>query len=357
MKRALKTTLVLILSVFLMTGCAMKENIGFKIGKDEKVSIVMTMAMDDEMIDTYLTIKENPEYMQAENPDDIKVKAHTDAERWAFFDSEDMKDEMGDMQGFTKTKYDKNGFKGYTFTKELGTLADISGDSATARVNITGDTSEPGELKGKTLFIKNGTTYKSNMSIKGSGAGTDQEMSQIEDLGGTIDMSLVVELPVKPTSHNADSTENGGKTLKWSLLGSDKNVDFEFDLSQASAVDDDDEEEDDDDDVKTGSDEEDVKTTGEEKKTSKKSDDDKEDNKTMLYVGIGVGAAVLLLVIVAVAVVASKKKKQNAAAAMQQSQTVMAPNYQPMEPPVQPIQPVQPAQPTEPTDPNNNVQQ
>lgn len=338
MKKTLKTLVAFIVAVLLLTGCAMREEVGIKVTSDSKLSLRMLIAMDDEMIDTYLTIKENPEYMQAEDPSDIKVKEHTDEERWAFLDSDEMKSETGDMDDFKKEKYEKDGYKGYLYTRELGTLDEISSTSATSRVNIAGGDS--GDLENQILFIKSGDVYKSNMAIKSEASDTD--LSQIKDLGGTIELNFVLDLPVKPNSSNADSTENNGKTLKWNLLGSSKNIEFEFDLKSGSSKDDKEDEKDP---------KKDEKEDKKDKKKSKESDDDEDEEKSnvLLYVGIG-GGALLLVVIIAV-VVASTSKKKNAANNMSVQQApVMGPS---MEQPVQ-QQPVQIAQPTnQPVDPNN----
>ncbi len=337
MKKTLKTLVAFVIAVLLLTGCAMREQVGIKVSSDSKLSLRMLIAMDDEMIDTYLTIKENPEYMKAEDPSDIKVKEHTDEERWAFLDSDDMKSETGDMDDFKKEKYEKDGYKGYLFTKELGSIDEISSESATSRVNITGG--DGGEFADQILFIKKGDVYKSNMTIKSETS--DSDLSQIKDLGGTIELNFVLELPVKPISSNADSTENNGKTLKWNLLGSSKDIEFEFNLKSGSTKEDDEEEDD-------------KKDTKEDKKKSKDSDeeDDEEKSNILLYVGIG-GGALLLVVIIAVVAVSSSKKKNAANNMAIQQAPVMGPSMEQPVQPVQPAQPVQIAQPTQqPVDPN-----
>ena len=331
--KTIKKLVVLVMAVILMAGCTFKTNAGFKIAKDGKVAVTMIMAMDDEMIDTFLTISkmDQSELAGAESPDDIDVKEHTDAERWEFLESDDnsMFEDMDDMEGFEKAKYDKDGMKGYIFTKEVGTLDEITKDSATERVDVS-EAIEDSKFSGKVLFTKNGDVYKSNMKITAT-EGTDQEsLDQIKEYGGKLDVYFIVELPVKPTSSNADTTENDGKTLKWDMYKS-KNLDFEFSLNGSS-----------------GSDEkEGTKDSKKDKAKSKDEDEDKKSN-VVLFAGIGAGALLLVVIIAAVAVSSSKKKKAAANVAVQQ-----APVMGPMEQPVQPAQPVQIAQPTDqPVDPN-----
>ena len=187
--KTIKKLVVLVMAVILMAGCTFKTNAGFKIAKDGKVAVTMIMAMDDEMIDTFLTISkmDQSELAGAESPDDIDVKEHTDAERWEFLESDDnsMFEDMDDMEGFEKAKYDKDGMKGYIFTKEVGTLDEITKDSATERVDVS-EAIEDSKFSGKVLFTKNGDVYKSNMKITAT-EGTDQEsLDQIKEYGGKL---------------------------------------------------------------------------------------------------------------------------------------------------------------------------
>jgi hypothetical protein len=344
--KTFKRIIALIMAVVLMAGCTMKTNAGFKIAEDGKVSITMIMAMDNEMIDAFLTMQEmdESEMQNIEDPDDVQVKEHTDAERWAFIesDSEDspFAESDDDMEGFTKAKYDQNGMKGYVYTKEVGTLDQVTKESATDRVDVS-DAIEGESFADKVLFTKKDDVYKSNMKlVADSEEMNSQSMEEIKEYGGQLDVSFIVELPTKAISSNADSTENDGKTLKWDLYTS-KNLEFEFKLKDAKEE----------------------TAAAEDSKKDKKSSTSttEEDSNLMLYVGIGAGVLVLLVIVVVAVVASSKKKKAQAAAAAQPS--VMAPTYgptvQPLEPPVQPVQPVQPeqpAQPVDPQDPNNNQQ-
>jgi len=371
-----KRLIALIMVVILMAGCTFRTNAGLKITENGKMSLVMIMALDNDFIDTYLTIKDDPDLqakMNDENfdPSTIEVKAHTDAERWAFIENDEeggsLFSSIGeDMEGFTKTKYDENGFKGYILSKEVGSLDDVTKESATARVNVTDALDDEETIKGQVLFTKSGDVYKSNMKLVAPSEDPfgGEDMSKLEELGAVMDISFIVTLPTKAISNNADSTEDGGKTLKWDLMKS-KDLEFEFKLTE----------------------EKETTAATDEKESKKDKDDEKEstssssDSNLLLYAGIGVGALVLLIIIIVIIVSASKKKK---AVAQPVQPAVMAPTYgptvqpldpvqpaqpveppvqpvqpvQPVEPPVQPVQPVQPVeQPVEPQDPNNTNQQ
>ena len=338
MKEKFKKIIGLFMAIALLAGCTMKENIGLTIESNGDISISMIIAMDDEMIDGMLSMKD----MDMSNPDasDTDTKTYTDAERWAYIEGDDEDSAFSDLpDDFKKTRYEKDGFKGVQANKELGKIDDVSASSASARVNIL-NSEEDSDFTKSTLFIKDGNKYKSNMTIDLGSEASD--MSQYEAYGAAFDLKFTITLPEKPISNNATEVSADGKTLSWDLLKA-KDIEVEFELDGSSS----------------GS------SSKEESKDSKKDkDEDKDDSKSkiLLYVGIGAGVLVLLVIIIAVIASSKKKKAQNAEAAMVQNQTVMAPNFnQPVEPPVQPIQPVQPVQPVQPAEPTqtdqNNTQQ
>ena len=329
MKKTLKTIIALIAAVVLLSGCGMKTQSGFKITSNGNIQVQMIMAYDDEMIDAMLTAQENPE---AES-----IKTHTDAERWAYIESDEGGMSSSAPAGYKKERYDQDGFKGYKFTQDLGHIDNVSSSSASSRVDIG---SIEGDFNGQVLFIKNGDTYKSNMTIKQ--AADTSEYEQYESQGMIMDVKFVVELPSKPISNNAANVSADGKTLYWDLTKTG-DIDFSFTLNgNGGSV------------VDPGEDpvepegpiEEPTEPGEEPKKESKKSskdDDDDEDSKLPLIIGISVGAGVLLLLIIVAAVAASKKKKANAAVVQP---AVMTPTFeQPVQQPT--IEPAQPQDPNQ----------
>ena len=96
MKNKLKLILVGILSLVLVTGCGMKTNIHMDIKANKDVKVSMTVAMDDELIDAMIN-----------SGDESKTSATiTDKDRWAYIE-DGLKND--DMEGYTQTKYDKDG--------------------------------------------------------------------------------------------------------------------------------------------------------------------------------------------------------------------------------------------------------
>lgn len=293
----LRRILALIMVVALMAGCTMKENVSMKIAEDGNIKITVLAAMDDEMIDGMLSMSS----MGGESSSEQKT--YTDAERWAYLEGDNSSLDVPE-EGWTSEKYDKDGFKGYTATKDYGNIEKVSAASADKRVNIFEESSEEGKssdmFKG-TLFIKDGNKYKSNMTID-LGESSSQ-MSSYESYGAAFDMKLVIELPSKAISNNATEVSSDGKTLTYDLLKS-KDIEFEFELGES--------------------------------KSDKKSDkEESSDSNILLFVIIGI-VALLVVVVIVVVIVSSSKKK----AAVQQP-NVMGPVNQ------------QPVQPTDPQDPNN----
>ena len=212
MKKQIKKILVLLLLVVLVAGCSFKTDVTMKIDSNKDVEVSILYIMDDEMIDSMISLS-----------DESKKDNITDADRWKYLEG----DSGMDMpEGYKTEKYDKDGFKGYKATKKAGTLDDISVASSSARVNIFNEDSDADMFKGE-LFIKDGNKYKSNMTVDLGDSAADME--SYESYGAAFEFNLVIELPVKPTSNNATSVSKDGKTLTYNLLKT-KDVEFEFEL-------------------------------------------------------------------------------------------------------------------------------
>lgn len=212
MKKQIKKILVLLLLVVLVAGCSFKTDVTMKIDSNKDVEVSILYIMDDEMIDSMISLS-----------DESKKDNITDTDRWKYLEG----DSGMDMpEGYKTEKYDKDGFKGYKATKKAGTLDDISVASSSARVNIFNEDSDADMFKGE-LFIKDGNKYKSNMTVDLGDSAADME--SYESYGAAFEFNLVIELPVKPTSNNATSVSKDGKTLTYNLLKT-KDVEFEFEL-------------------------------------------------------------------------------------------------------------------------------
>ena len=245
MKKLFKLSAFSLMLAFLVTGCGMKEEFGIKVGKDKDVELEFLVAQDDEMIDAMIGMGDS----FGSDTDSDEQKTYTDKERWEFLDSSE---EEGDFEDFTKEKYDKNGYKGYTYTLKLGKIDDFIADGKdTVNIDEIGKDSK--------LFTKDGDTYKLNIKL------SDTSTSEMEQYKGQVDFDVKVKvtLPNKAKSNNA--TKVDGKTYIWDLTKA-KSIDLSFDLNGSSDS----------------------------------------NNNTVLYVGIGVGVAAVIGVAY---VVLNKKKK------------------------------------------------
>lgn len=228
MSKKIAKVLLVLITLVAMTGCAMKENLNMKISSNKNVKITLIAAMDDEMIDTMISMKESGEMPSTDN----EKKTYTDEERWKFLES-DENDTMSVPDDYNVKKYDKDGFKGYLAEKDLGSIDTMSTEKGaqTDRVNIFSDD----EIFEGKLFIKDGTEYTSNMKIDLSESEDGEDMSSYESYGAVFDMKLIIEFPRVPLSHNADEVSADGKTLTWDLLKK-KDVEFTFDFKKDGEV-------------------------------------------------------------------------------------------------------------------------
>ena len=233
MKRLSKLLLVSVLSVVLVTGCKMKTSMEFNIDK-ENTNINLIMAFDDEFIDTMLAYQENPDALSGD-PATTTAPAHTDEERWAYIESGSWTS-MGDVSDdYKPERYEKDGFKGYSYSIPVGKLDDISSETATERVDLATLFNGSEINDDAVLFIKNGNTYTSNMSYTVSNDTSGMEGVSAEQMAEVFDISIAFNLPSEAAANNATTVSADKKKLSYSLLET-KNIDFSFTLDDGKAV-------------------------------------------------------------------------------------------------------------------------
>ena len=164
--------------------------------------------MDKELIDGMLSM--NNQSGEQTEP--------TEEERWEMLDESNTEEEDPADFGFKKEKYRDGEYYGYKYSKKISNIDDISSDTVNFKLD------EFTNISDKTVFVKKGNTYKTNLVLSSE---EQSEETQGYDIG--IDMLFVITLPDKPISHNATSVSEDGKTLTWNLLKeSSKNIEFEF---------------------------------------------------------------------------------------------------------------------------------
>lgn len=225
----LKKLFILCAAILLVSGCSMKSEYKMEISSDKSMKFSVTSAMDDELIEALLSMQNNPNIDTDSNCIDDETgmtncgsssdeeKEYTDEEKWNMLESSIEGDENPEDFGFTKTRYEKDKYKGFTYSIYISNIDKISGDTA-------GFTFEDfKEISKKIVFVKKGNNYKANLSI------TSNEETEGYDIDA--DIKFIVTLPNKPSSHNATEVSEDGKTLTWDLADKDtQNIEFEFSL-------------------------------------------------------------------------------------------------------------------------------
>ena len=207
MKRFFKlATLCMVVALF-VTGCGMKEEIGIKIGKDKKVSIEMIIAQDNEMIDAMLSMGQDSE----------DGKTYTDKDRWEYLENSESDESY---QDFKKVKYDKDGYKGYTYTLDLGDIENLVAEGDKISIEDLGKDSK--------FFTKKGDVYTLNIELGSDQAQQKEQYKSSVDL----DITMKVTLPNKAKSNNA--TKVDGNTYIWDLTKA-KSIELSFDLTGKSS--------------------------------------------------------------------------------------------------------------------------
>ena len=200
------------LLVILATGCGMRAEYNISISKNSDVNVEIISAMDDEMIDAMMNMGNSSDSENSES------KTYTDKERWEYVESSSEEDSYKD---FKKVKYDKDGYKGYTYTANLGKIDDLVADDSEA-VDFE-------QLaKDAKLFTKKGNVY--TLNIKQS----EENSGQMEQYANSVafDVKLKVKLPSKAKSNNA--TEVDGTTYIWDLTKA-KDIQLSFTLDGKSS--------------------------------------------------------------------------------------------------------------------------
>jgi LPXTG-motif cell wall-anchored protein len=212
-KKIFKLSAMCLAVVVLATGCAMKTEYGIKVGSDKKVKIEVLSAMDDEMIDGMLGMGTS---MSSDSTSSSETKTYTDAERWEYLES-GKANEAGDFKDFEKTKYDKDGYKGYTYSLNLGDIENLVAESSD-------ETALDSLGKDAKIFTKKGDVYSLNLKV------SDDQSAEMEQYASMIqfDLKLKVTLPNKAKTNNATSVD--GNTYTWDLTKA-KTIELSFDFN------------------------------------------------------------------------------------------------------------------------------
>ena len=221
--------------------------------------------------------------------------------------------EEAKKQGFTVTKYSEGNYEGFTLSKKINNIDEVSTEGE-AEYDLSGlmDESNGNKYLFKVVKGEEKNTYyaKFKFNANDSGLNMDDEMDDEtlpdendeldnNDMEGTgsldnmdfsgmmanLDLSFNVNLPNSAISSNATNKENNDKKLTWKLnTQGEEYIEFAFELSNNAG------------------------------------------GINMLYVGIGAGVLVLLIVIVLL--ISKKNKKTPEVVSNVSSETTDTPNNQ-----------------------------
>ena len=208
----MKELLLIVVSILLLTGCGIRGNFNAEIKDDKSFEFSFDMALDDELI----------EFLMSASEENIEEEInYTEEEKWEFVENyfSSSQEETPEDFGFTAKRYSEGNYKGFTYSKTVNNIDDITGDNAS--FDILENTYE---IPDKNLFVKEGNNYISKIHY-----------SPLSDLGEyeiDTEFKFSITLPNKAISHNATSVSEDGKTLTWQWDATQSgNIDFEFSFS------------------------------------------------------------------------------------------------------------------------------
>ena len=199
-----KYLIILGLILFLTSGCEMVATYEATITKDKQVNQKIVLAVDNEMLENLLSMQ-NPNSNQE----------FTEEEKWEMLD-EMLDEENQDYEGYTKERYETTDLKGYAFTKNLGNIENLTGDT----INFSLE-DEPTE--NIIMFTKKGNNYFTEFE-----AGEPFDTDDTDQYNIDYTVEYIVTLPTKAINHNATTISEDGKTLTWDLTTPISTISYEF---------------------------------------------------------------------------------------------------------------------------------
>lgn len=234
MKKSLYILTIFIVAICL-SGCV-KYNANMEIRKDKSMDFSIVYAMDTQYFgDQEVLTEENRKELEEEgfkvtnyqedtmkgftltksieNIDELSTTENTD---YSLSNIEEDKEMFKVEKGFFKNKYIAN----FKFDTE---------DSAITEEGTSDGTTTDGYSDG--TIEENPDSY-SDFPMDGTEGYNDSSMDDFSNMAtSNLDLSLNVTLPYQAISNNATKTENDNKTLSWDLTSSEiETINFEFEL-------------------------------------------------------------------------------------------------------------------------------
>lgn len=245
MKKLCKFFIVMF-SVIVMTGCV-KFNASMDIKKDKSMDFTIIYAFDT----TYFGDEELLDDSDKEELEDngFSVSDYVDGSMKGFTISKNIKN-IDDVSSIEDTEYSLSGIidsqdeNKYLFKVKKGLfkntyIANLNFDSSDSSLNDSSDVEDDSTIEDYDYSIEDDDTLndESEYDIEEYDTFEDETAYDIEDqydfsgMMDSMDLSFNVTLPYAAISNNATTVSDDGKTLKWELTTDDiSSMEFEFEL-------------------------------------------------------------------------------------------------------------------------------
>ena len=213
--------------VAVLSGCKFEYNM--KIDKSKKVDFDVVVALPDTILNGIdnLISEENNEEVEESNEEvtTIGEESNNDILSDTGLNCDEMKESL---DGWKVDVYDDGTYKGCRLQKTFASIDDISSDEEVT-VPLYGIFN--GEFNNSKLFTKKNDEYSAHYTFDLDTLKDEsgQEMDSITKVMSLASLKYTVELPYKNLSNNANTVENDGKKLIWTLDGTKSNdIKFSF---------------------------------------------------------------------------------------------------------------------------------
>ena len=202
MKRSLRF-ITIILIVFILFGCSIKNDNNITISKDGKVDFDVLIAFDKDLLSAL-----------------IKAEVIKETDNISEYVSDNVKDDY--LYGFDKESYVDTEYVGNSYSYSVEDINEISALGVNT-VNLNNQ-----EIVNKKIFKKEGKVYSADFVYN---LENKDNYSNVDFIN-----TFRVNLPSRALSSNADMTMNNGKTLVWNIVnGEEKSIKFSFAFSNNRA--------------------------------------------------------------------------------------------------------------------------
>ncbi len=204
--------ILLIASMMILTGCAVKMDVGLVVDKDRNVTMSIISAMDNELIDASISMQEQSAEGATETQEGDAAqepKVYTDEERWKYVEESAQEDE--DYKEYQKERYEEGEFKGYKYTRSLGNLDEVT-EEATAGSIPYDELTERNKF-----FTRDGKVLSLHIDMDRE-EGDLAEADSYKEQGIDMLINFSITLPKKAISHNATQVSEDELTYTWNLM-------------------------------------------------------------------------------------------------------------------------------------------